>query len=320
MKINTREEYFDYDALSYSMLKAFDKDPSSVLKENDVKGAAIDYGSAVDCLLFDGDEEYHKQFAVVSAPKPSDTGLRLVEYMLSKDSVTRATAKEGIEALGLWKNMKLETSIKKYITEDFMIYAGEVYNAKGKTVLDVETNQRVGEAVYHLVNSPYASKYLVESDGTEIMYQFAWAFSYNGMNCKCMLDALVIDHKNKTITPVDLKTTSGAYSEFKFNALKYRYDLQAELYCQGVWDFMQSSEELKGYTLEPFMFVVSSNNAVENPHVYMMQSEIFRDKINDKSSVKYNGLREIVEKFKEHSNTQDFVNDIEMQKQGYIML
>jgi hypothetical protein len=320
MRINTRKEYFEYDALSYSMLKAFDKDPSSVLKENNISGAAIDYGSAVDVLMFDGEEEYHKQFSVISATKPSDTGLKLVDYMLSKDSVTRETAKQGIIDLGLWKNMKIETSVKKYITEEFMTYAGEVYDSEGKTVLDVETNQRVGEAVYHLCNNPYCAPYFINTDEIEVLTQFAWVFEHQGQKFKCMLDALVIDKKEKTITPVDLKTTSGSYSDFKFNALKYRYDLQAQLYSLGVFDFIQKSDAFGSYTLKNFMFVVSAKGAVETPHVYMMDPEMFLTKINQKSSVKYNDLLDIVKKFNEHSSRQDFVNDIEMQKHGYITL
>jgi hypothetical protein len=316
MLFKSRKEYFEHNAVSYSLLKAFDKDPASVLVKEEVSGEAIDFGSAVD----NGPEKYAEEFAVITAPKPSASSLVLAEEMIKKEVVDDIDGiADIIKDLGLWSKQKPETRLKN-ITKDLLLYVEQSIEAKGKTVLLSEDNDRVSEVVHHLRSSHWTRDYFKGSDDVDIWYQFAYAFDAFGIHCKCMLDCVVVNHATKEITPVDLKTTSGDYKSFKFNVLKYRYDLQAALYTLGLEHGVSRSDKFKGYTIKPFMFVVSSKTRIESPHVYMLRPNEFLEKVNAHTSSKYKGLNDIVMDFKKHSATDDWLHDLEMQEKGFIFL
>ena len=83
-KFKTRDEYFACPALNYSTLKALDASPELLLSMGEFKkGEGMIFGSAVDVLLFDGVEEFDKQFYVFDAKKPTGQLAELADAYLS---------------------------------------------------------------------------------------------------------------------------------------------------------------------------------------------------------------------------------------------
>lgn len=86
---------------------------------------------------------------------------------------------------------------------------------------------------------------------------------------KIMPDLLKINHKDKTVQPVDLKTSAMPAWGFKENFLKYRYDLQASVYTDVLRDVMSKSEDLNDYTILPYLFTdISRADKVPVTYVY----------------------------------------------------
>lgn len=69
-----------------------------------------------------------------------------------------------------------------------------------------------------------------------------------------MFDLLVVNHKEKTIQPVDLKTSSMPAYDFPEHFVKMRYDIQAQLYTHVLQKVIARDYYLNGYTILPFLF------------------------------------------------------------------
>ena len=71
---------------------------------------------------------------------------------------------------------------------------------------------------------------------------------------RIMPDLLVVNHKDKTVLPVDLKTSSMPAYDFAQNFIKFRYDLQAELYSDVLRLVLNKIPDYRDYTLLPYLF------------------------------------------------------------------
>ena len=91
---------------------------------------------------------------------------------------------------------------------------------------------------------------------------------------RIMPDLLVVNHIDKTVQPVDLKTSSVPAYDFAKNFLMFRYDIQAALYVEVLRKIMDSDEDYKDYTILPFLFTdISRSDKVPVTFVYDSQDE-----------------------------------------------
>lgn len=89
--------------------------------------------------------------------------------------------------------------------------------------------------------------------------------SPNGVECKSLLDRLIIDFKNKKITLVDLKTTSHI-TEFKEKFVEYRYYRQMAFYWMALyWHFKATypDEKWEDYQQETYIVAISTDSLSE---------------------------------------------------------
>ena len=133
-----------------------------------------------------------------------------------------------------------------------------------------------------------------------------------------MLDQIYIDHKKQTIEPADLKTTSVLGNTFPKEILKFRYDLQAELYTKGIESW--AKHFYPDYTILPFKFVVISRLRVDKPYVYSLNYKTWIEKINSHRTKPYRTLDEIIENFDWHLEKQLWQYEKEMYVKGFIEL
>lgn len=91
-----------------------------------------------------------------------------------------------------------------------------------------------------------------------------WTYPESELSCKSMLDRLIIDHENKKITMVDLKTTSHM-SEFKDKALEYNYNRQIAFYWMALYWYFKNELKIDPdeYTKENFIVAVSTTDPTE---------------------------------------------------------
>lgn len=278
------KEYYDNPALSQSKLKLLLGDIRNFLEQTDEELYYKEFkhfviGSAVDCILTKG--VFEEEFYVSSLKvKPSDKIKSIVQYVF--DNVDKSdinlldlgnctdTILESCNKHEYFINLKDDTRISKVIKEG-MEYFKELINSNGKQVLSSEEYSTILEIVNSLRNNKYTSKYFNElllSKDEEILYQTKLFFNYMGVDCKAMLDIIHINHKTKTIIPIDLKTMSSNTVYFDNNVRQNRYDIQAAFYKIALLEDKEFRSKYKEYTIAPFMFIVESIN-VGNPLIYV---------------------------------------------------
>lgn len=94
--------------------------------------------------------------------------------------------------------------------------------------------------------------------------------------CKSKLDRLIIDHKNRIIRLIDLKSTSKPNSQFTLSVAKYGYHRQMMFYFKALsyWQSQEGNEEIKNYTLEnPYILALET--------LYPNEAKLFQ--VSDKS-------------------------------------
>ena len=102
-----------------------------------------------------------------------------------------------------------------------------VADSQGKDVITQEQFEQIDAMRNAMLATPYVSKLI----NGEHEVSYFWTDEDTGLKCKVRPDS--INHKLKII--VDYKTTDNAETEaFMRQAIKYGYDLQAQMYQQGV--------------------------------------------------------------------------------------
>lgn len=284
----TEPEYRALDMLSYSKLAGVDKDPANILSEGMKLTKSLIYGSAVDCLIFDGEEEFYKKFALLDYKGPSDKIVEVIDdvfeqYKSLKDSSFFFTGEiEDLSKSTLLddnilntarrleygaSNWKDETIIKK-IKEDGSNYFNFLKDNEDKIMLDAWMLERAKNSVHVLKHHPFTSKYFTPVEGVDIYFQFPVIWKYNGKECKSLFDILIIDHNNKIIKPVDLKTTYDDVLSFPYNYIKWKYYIQASFYSKSLSYLKLEYKELFDYKIDLFKFVVISSQDSKRPLVY----------------------------------------------------
>ena len=94
---------------------------------------------------------------------------------------------------------------------------------------------------------------------------------------------IIVDHKDKKIFPIDLKTTGKPEEEFMDSFLHWRYDIQGKLYSYILQEVISKDEYFKDFTIEAYQFIVINRRTL-SPLVY-----IFQDNFSDKNLVTHEG-------------------------------
>lgn len=123
---------------------------------------------------------------------------------------------------------------------------------------------------------------IIESSEKHIEYQIMLLSTINGIEFKCMLDAVLFDHKYKRIWPIDIKT--GALSKDSFSDFVeecycyYNYYIQAGIYRKILIEYFKYHPVYKNYTVEEFRFIYSTTNPkhamkIDNAFTFIISQE-----------------------------------------------
>ena len=284
------EDYYINPAISQSQLKLLlGPDPSifNTIQEPDLyfeEKKHFIIGDGVDMQLTRPIEEFSQKFHISNLQnKPSDTIKSIVNqvYDLVKEEVGSLADKgllrdhtfEIIDSCNdhnYQSNWKIETRIAKVV--EAWEYWEDLKQAEGKVVLSQEENDLISQIVMSIRTNPTTSKYFETSKDVEILDQLAIYFSYCGIDCKALLDRVIVDHKNKTIQPIDFKTMGDQTLYFPKSLRQRRYDIQAAFYTEA----LKSKKEYETYKILPFKFIVESTINPGNPLVFTCSQELLR--------------------------------------------
>jgi hypothetical protein len=269
----TEKEYYKEKRVSSSSLKWFELSPLFYKKmldkeiEQETK-RYFELGKKIHMKLLE-EAEFEKNYIYLDyeAPK-SENGKKFCEDFASnqikdKDEKLLICYKNNYSCDKLSDQKILEkanenaTSYKKYIR----------YLQKRKEVKDVLSNSD-----NTLINNLYqsckdhiaANKLLWTSDedkmnGVEEYNEHIIFFDFLGVQCKSMIDRLVIDHKNKVFKLIDLKTTSNL-GEFDHSFEEFKYYRQMAFYWIAI---LSEFKELRDYTKETYIIGLQKGDLPE---------------------------------------------------------
>ena len=289
------EDYYTNPAVSQSQLKLLlGPDPNifNTVQEPDLyfeEKKHFIIGNGVDIQLTRSIEEFNQKFHVSNLQnKPSDTIKSIINQVfdLVKEEVGEL-ADKGILSDHVSKiidccndhnyqpNWKTETRVAKIV--EAWEYWEDLKAAEGKTVLSQEENDLISQIVMSMRTNPTTSKYFETSKDVEILDQLAIYFTYKGIDCRALLDRVIVNHKNKIIQPIDFKTMGDQTIYFPKSLRQRRYDIQAAFYNEALKYFIERDDKtLQDYKILPFKFIVDSTVNPGNPLVFTCNSGLLR--------------------------------------------
>jgi len=282
------DDFKAVQGISYSRLSKLANSPQDYLKgiAEDIDSSAVSLGSAVDLLLTDP-ENFEKEIYVMSAVKPnSDNMIKFVNRYL-KDTLTEGITDE--EALlnaytDSGYKIKIDAVVKKFETEGKLFFDA-ILAAGDRKILGIDDLFKANKIVKDIQEHDIIKKYFVqdEDENIELMFQIpiVWEFNFDSytkvrtenaaaidsIRGKSILDCIRIDHTNKIITPVELKT--GGEGFFK-SYWRYKRYLQGGMYNDAVRFMVSQNKELKDYKVENIIFVYADTTLVKPPVIYRM--------------------------------------------------
>lgn len=225
-------------ALSYSTLSSYERNGRFSSLETlgeQISTPSLIFGSMVDTLITDTEEEFRNRFIVVDDPGISDNLKEITMRLFSMYGSTRMRfediSDDILAAVGKECNYyagdKYANYRVKQIKENCKPYYNTLCIAEGKTVVTSEDVEDARRCVSALKTNPYTAFYFADNDPfndtIQRFYQLKFKGNHDGVAYRCMADLIVVDNEKKTIQPCDLKTSSHNEWEFPKSFQQWRY-------------------------------------------------------------------------------------------------
>jgi len=271
---SSEEHYRASNAINYSLLsRVYDKgytgwyehkvQPEVPMTEGMRFGAIVDFLVTED---FPVNRDYREKFAIVDN-KLSDNVkniLKQIADLTMVDNLDEVTNEQIVQVSAA--NDYYLTMPKRAIDEirkQKDAYK-ETFANRGKIMITQSEFDMAMKAAHTLRTSENVYHYLFpmehNADHKIYIYQKMWQRYIEKDNnpyipIKCKTDVVIIDTIQKTIQPVDLKTSYLPEWEFVQAVHKWHYWIQAEVY-QWVLEQLTEIDTFKDYTVKPMIFVV----------------------------------------------------------------
>lgn len=265
----SEEEYRADPALSYSTLARYEREGFNNLDKlfDRVETPSLTFGSAVDSIITGGQEEFDERFMVAEFPSVPDSIVKIIKSLYKQyagtyrsllnipdNSIIRETEDQNYQM-----NWKPETRAK-VIKEKGTDYYNLLFVAGDRSIIDTQTYQDICNAVKALKESKSTQLYFANDNpfepDIERLYQLKFKGEFNGVKYRNMADLIIVNHKEKWVKPVDLKTSSHTEWDFYKSFVDWRYDIQARLYWAIIRQNMDKDEYFKDFKLLNYDFIV----------------------------------------------------------------
>lgn len=256
-------------ALSYSTLARYEREGFNNLDKlfDRIETSSLTFGSAVDSIITGGQEEFDERFMVAEFPSMPDSIVKIIKSLYKQyagtyrsllnipdSSIIRETEDQNYQM-----NWKPETRAK-VIREKGTDYYNLLFVAGDRCIIDTQTYQDVVNAVRVLKESSSTKLYFADDNpfepDIERLYQLKFKGEFDGITYRNMADLIIVNHKEKWVKPVDLKTSSHTEWDFYKSFVDWRYDIQARLYWSIIRQNMDKDEYFKDFKLLDYNFIV----------------------------------------------------------------
>lgn len=276
--------------ISFSLLKAlnvgleyFGKYLKEELYEDDVN---LQFGRAVHCYFLERGK-FDDIYAIVDDDERkigSAQQRAFADYIIansySEENLILAY-KESYKV----KDTESEDSILKKAKELYIsLYRLISFEIENSTKIKMSNKdfERIKE-FEESINSHKGLRILMTQDKSREEYnELTHEFIYQNEECKAIIDRLVIDHPNKMIYILELKTHSvkslwsNLKESFKTSIIENGYDKQLAFYYAAVQDFVSNKPGTNEYEIMPF-FVVFQKNYFNVVKLYSLSRESIFD-------------------------------------------
>lgn len=265
----SEEGYRADPALSYSTLARYEREGFNNLDKlfDRIETPSLTFGSAVDSIITGGQEEFDERFMVAEFPSMPDSIVKIIKSLYKQyagtyrsllnipdNSIIRETEDQNYQM-----NWKPETRAK-VIREKGTDYYNLLFVAGDRCIIDTQTYQDVVNAVRVLKESSSTKLYFADDNpfepDIERLYQLKFKGEFDGITYRNMADLIIVNHKEKWVKPVDLKTSSHTEWDFYKSFVDWRYDIQARLYWSIIRQNMDKDEYFKDFKLLDYDFIV----------------------------------------------------------------
>ena len=256
-------------ALSYSTLARYEREGFNNLDKlfDRIETPSLTFGSAVDSIITGGQEEFDERFMVAEFPSMPDSIVKIIKSLYKQyagtyrsllnipdSSIIRETEDQNYQM-----NWKPETRAK-VIREKGTDYYNLLFVVGDRCIIDTQTYQDVVNAVRVLKESSSTKLYFADDNpfepDIERLYQLKFKGEFDGITYRNMADLIIVNHKEKWVKPVDLKTSSHTEWDFYKSFVDWRYDIQARLYWSIIRQNMDRDEYFKDFKLLDYDFIV----------------------------------------------------------------
>lgn len=324
----SEQEYRDLDLPSYSMLSAISKNGIDVV--NGVKSSmfALKFGSLVDDMCFDTNNVKNKYYLAKTIKPPTVNIKNIVDLVIKtillnenessnfgiiKKKKLNSNSQSGSDlnnyessilsaatSLGVYKNYSPEKIIET-VVKTGQDYFSDILDCRGKILIKKDMWDKAYQTAQTLATHQFSKDYFEkEHDQIELFYQYKFITNVLNRPTKGMLDILKVDHKNKIIYPVDLKTGEMSVSKFPEIMLMYGYYIQATLYREAIKNIVKNDPDLKNYTVAEFEFLYISKDNPYKPFVYVFSDYHHKLGISgfqDRYGTKHKGIGALIEEY-----------------------
>lgn len=305
----TEKEYRESERPSYSFWKRFSETgPKAIIEPSLViSGPGLTLGSIVDKLLsepgYDPELEYSvSDISIDWADTTNPT--KILKFL--RDNKDIVLEKNDMDVFARVCSM---CDIKRNPVPDEDFWSKVKLLSIINNGINVISSKEL-ELAYNMANTFKTHEYTKDVFTTtldeELVYQAKGYFTSLNVKQKIMLDVVKINHKDKTISPYDIKT--GAAYDFMLNFWKYKYYYQAAEYTLGLKHLIKGTE-YADYTIKPFKFIYLSRENTELPLVYEMSEEFIDTVLNGwttNSGYEYKGLYRLMSDYSWYIDNQIF--------------
>lgn len=299
--VKTEEEYRAINTNSSSSLKDFVTDRKKYYKKYILKdkikeqdSGAINMGKLVETLLMEPELFDNKFYMSSCINEPTEMMLKFIEHLYSltikysEEEVIKdfeEISREAYEKSGY--KLSYETVIKNFISPNKSgdvpeHYFNELIKVRVNNLIVVNTQDVtnaqniVDELKVNFVTADIVN--LTSNDRWTVLNQFQVEnYEIQGLNLKSMLDKVIIDHKLKTIQPIDLKCTWNVENFYYEYYLKRSAYIQAYLYWNAMNSLTVTGGLYEGYVVKNMQFLVCDSINYMNPLIYQITNQDMLD-------------------------------------------
>lgn len=302
--------------ISYSLLKSFDEHgPKALIQRMNPSSKGIDFGSKLDDFISLSKEQFNEKY-IISQLKLDNAYTEFAEIIVEHkidvsvidDNVLKKLYNLSIENDLFKRITKEESRLQKINNKELFEYVNFLYSNEGKELITPSEYTTLLQCQMSLFTHKSTKKYFnFNKEGQEEIYQLKMIYPFSNSKLKLYLDKVNIDHNNKTIQGIDLKSGSVNTDNFMTNFFKFKYYFQGGIYQKGLEIYRD--EKYPDYTLLPFKFIFLPTFNINNPKTFVLTDKWIDAAWNGfttNSGYKYKGIIELVDEIEWHIKNQVF--------------